>query len=333
MRVAERDSVDRRVRPGERIPRAIWGRAANSEVPMSEADAHILDLNDPREAEPIHQLRRVVVAGHGIGGSVRAEELEHERIGMVANMEDAIRIGHRGEDEGRQLAPEAGQMRVPDDDHPRRHSARPSTRRLLHGATPKPNEPDLTRRVLHPMRPGTVELAFVRLWCHGVQPAARIAISPRGPVSVARCGTLSHMTHEVTRRHRSFRFSEHTLERLDARAHEIRETRTGLAERYLEEGLRMDEHPGIGFADGPAGRRAVLLGTGLDVWEIVATIRQNSGSPEAAAAYLELPTGPVRSATRYYAAFPDEIDDILERQTAIAERERSAAERERTIFR
>lgn len=141
------------------------------------------------------------------------------------------------------------------------------------------------------------------------------------------------MTHDAVRRHRSFRFSERTLKRLDARAHEIRETRTGLAERYVEEGLRMDEHPGIGFADGPAGRRAVVLGTGLDVWEIVATIRQNGGSPEAAAAYLELPMGPIRSATRYYAAFPDEIDDILERQVAIAERERSAAERERSIFR
>lgn len=141
------------------------------------------------------------------------------------------------------------------------------------------------------------------------------------------------MTQDDTaRRHRSFRFSQQTLERLDARAHEIRETRTRLAERYVEEGLRMDEHPGIGFVDGPAGRRAVVLGTGLDVWEIVATIRQNRGSPKAAAAYLELPNGPIRTAARYYAAFADEIDDILERQTAVAERERSAAERERAIF-
>jgi uncharacterized protein (DUF433 family) len=140
------------------------------------------------------------------------------------------------------------------------------------------------------------------------------------------------MEQDSTRRHRSFRFSQHTLDRLDARAHEIRETRTGLAERYVEEGLRMDEHPGIGFADGPAGRRAVVLGTGLDVWEIIATIRQNRGSAEAAAAYLELPIGQVRAATRYYAAFPDEIGDVLERQAAIAEQEHSAAERERSLF-
>ena len=131
------------------------------------------------------------------------------------------------------------------------------------------------------------------------------------------------------RQHRSFRFSETTLRRLDTRAHEIRETRTGLAERYVEEGLRMDEHPGIGFADGPAGRRAVVLGTGLDVWEAVATVRQNNGSVRAAATYLARPASVVRMAMRYYASYPAEIDDLLERQAAIAEREQAAAERER----
>jgi hypothetical protein len=134
------------------------------------------------------------------------------------------------------------------------------------------------------------------------------------------------------RRHRSFRFSESTLRRLDERAHEIRETRTGLAERYVEEGLRMDEHPGVGFADGPAGRRAILLGTKLDVWEVVDTVRQNAGSVDAAARYLELPTGAVRTAVRYYAAFPAEIDELLARRDAIAERERMAAERERAVL-
>lgn len=136
-----------------------------------------------------------------------------------------------------------------------------------------------------------------------------------------------------TRQHRSFRFSQTTLSRLEARAHEIRETRTGLAERYVEEGLRMDEHPGIGFADGPAGRRAVVLGTGLDVWEVVATVRQPGSSVNGAARYLELPVSAIRAAVRYYAAFPGEIDDVLKRQAVIAERERAAAKRERAILR
>jgi uncharacterized protein (DUF433 family) len=123
------------------------------------------------------------------------------------------------------------------------------------------------------------------------------------------------------------------LERLEARAHHIRETRTGLAERYLEEGLRMDEHPGIGFADGPIGRRAVVVGTGLDVWEVIGTVRQSRGSVAAAAKYLDRPAAQVRAAVRYYAAFPDEVDDMLARQVAAAERERESARRERAIAR
>ena len=135
------------------------------------------------------------------------------------------------------------------------------------------------------------------------------------------------------RQHLTFRLPEPTLERLDARAHQIRETRTGLAERYLEEGLRMDEHPGIGFVDGPAGRRAVLVGTGLDVWEVIGIVKANRGSAAASARYLEMPEARIRHAVRYYAAFPDEIDQWLARQAAVAEREEAAARRERAILR
>ena len=39
----------------------------------------------------------------------------------------------------------------------------------------------------------------------------------------------------------------------------------------------MRRAPGIVFADGPAGRRAAVGGTGLDVWEIVATWRAGVG--------------------------------------------------------
>ena len=134
------------------------------------------------------------------------------------------------------------------------------------------------------------------------------------------------------RQHLTFRLPEPTLERLDARAHQIRETRTALAERYLEEGLRMDEHPGIGFADGPAGRRAVLVGTGLDVWEVIGTVKASRGSITATARYLGLPVGQVRSAVRYYAAFQDEVHDMLARQAAAAAREEEAARRERAAL-
>jgi uncharacterized protein (DUF433 family) len=127
----------------------------------------------------------------------------------------------------------------------------------------------------------------------------------------------------------TFRLPEPTLERLDARAHQVRETRTALAERYLEEGLRMDDHPGIGFVDGPAGRRAVLMGTGLDVWEVVGSVKASRGSAASAARYLDLSPAAVRAAVRYYAAFPADVDDMLARQADAAAREEEAARRER----
>ena len=134
------------------------------------------------------------------------------------------------------------------------------------------------------------------------------------------------------RQHRSFRFPEDTLERLDSRAKQIRETRTALAERYVDEGLRMDEHPGIAFADGPSGRRAVLAGAGLDVWEMIETLRQNRNSLEATARYLELPVAVVRTAVRYYAAFAEEIDDRIALNEEVARTAQEASRRERAVL-
>jgi uncharacterized protein (DUF433 family) len=85
-----------------------------------------------------------------------------------------------------------------------------------------------------------------------------------------------------------------------------------LAQRYVEEGLRMDEHPLIRFADGPAGRRARLTGTGKDVWEVIATVRDNDGDAAEAARYLEVPLGLVQAAISYYGAYTSEIDQWIE---------------------
>src|SRR5688500_20068379 len=38
----------------------------------------------------------------------------------------------------------------------------------------------------------------------------------------------------------------------------------------VEEALRMRRAPGVVFVDGPVGRRPVIAGTGLDVWEVIA---------------------------------------------------------------
>jgi uncharacterized protein (DUF433 family) len=74
----------------------------------------------------------------------------------------------------------------------------------------------------------------------------------------------------------------------------------------------MDEHPLVRFADGPAGRRARLVGTGKDIWEIIATVRDNTGDAAEAARYLEIPLGLVQAAITYYGACKGEIDEWIE---------------------
>ncbi len=99
-----------------------------------------------------------------------------------------------------------------------------------------------------------------------------------------------------------------------------------LAQRYVEEGLRHDFHPLIQFLDGPSGRRASLIGRGLDVWEVVATVRDNDGSIDTAAEYLQIPTGLVEAAVAYYGEYRDEIDEEIELNEAEYERGKAAAD-------
>lgn len=94
-----------------------------------------------------------------------------------------------------------------------------------------------------------------------------------------------------------------------------------LAERYLEEGVLMDEHPSIHFVDGAMGRRPAVLGTGLDVWEIVEVAIDNGGSVPDTASYLEIDPRLVESALQYYGSNREEIDNWIARIHALNERE------------
>lgn len=67
-------------------------------------------------------------------------------------------------------------------------------------------------------------------------------------------------------------------------------------------------HPLIRFVNGPSGRRASMVGSGLDVWEVIATVHDNDGSVAEAAGYLRVPVGLVQAAVDYYSENHDAID-------------------------
>ena len=133
--------------------------------------------------------------------------------------------------------------------------------------------------------------------------------------------TLCYDVYMEARGHLSMRPRLSTLHMLDVRAKLSGCQRTTLAERYLREGLLMDEFPGVHFVDGPMGRRPAIARTGLDVWEIVKVVRDNDGSTEEAAAYLEIEPRLVQFAIDYYGSNREEIDDWIARVHELSARE------------
>jgi hypothetical protein len=125
-----------------------------------------------------------------------------------------------------------------------------------------------------------------------------------------------------------------TLDRLAARERETGESQSELAQRYIEEGLRMERHPGIVFVDGPVGRRPALRG-GPDIWEVAPELQgvksDDTAEIEAVAAWMALPVSAVRAALGYYIEFRDEIDAWVDRNARLAEQHRAAWRAERGL--
>jgi len=133
----------------------------------------------------------------------------------------------------------------------------------------------------------------------------------------------------------AIRIEADTLRALRERSAQSGEPIVRLAQRYIDEGLRLERHPGIVFRTGPAGRRAVIVG-GPDVWEVVAAAR---GAPEsgeelvtALAERIGVPIERIRTAIRYYAEYPDEVDRFIAMVDEEGLRHEQTLERERQLL-
>lgn len=126
------------------------------------------------------------------------------------------------------------------------------------------------------------------------------------------------------------RLEARTLTSLEARGRLRGETKTRVAARLIDEGLRMEEHAGIVFRDGPSGRRAALP-AGPDVWELVETLHNTGEKGEqaiaATAEWGSLSVAQVRAAVRYYADYRQEIDERIRLNREEADRRRDGWQR------
>ena len=124
----------------------------------------------------------------------------------------------------------------------------------------------------------------------------------------------------------SIRFTPSLLARLRQRANATPgASAAGLAQRLIDEGLRMADHPGVIFKDGPPGRRAALA-YGPDVWEVIKFLREvderGPAAIDAAAEVLAVDTSRISTAISYYGDYSGEIDaEIAEADEASARAE------------
>jgi len=114
---------------------------------------------------------------------------------------------------------------------------------------------------------------------------------------------------------KGIRIPEGLAEEIGREAEKRDRSWSATATELLTEAIRMRRAPGIVFADGPAGRRAVIAGTGVDVWEVVAVWQETGEDPEELQANFDWLTEPqLRAAISYYLQFPADIDARLERE-------------------
>jgi hypothetical protein len=128
----------------------------------------------------------------------------------------------------------------------------------------------------------------------------------------------------------SFRLPADLLARLDEEAARTGSTVTTLVAGLLDEGLKTRRFPGIVYRDGPAGRRAALVG-GPDVWELVRAVKGSGGDGGQRLRQLSdelgIPLARLALAIDFYVAFPEEIDERIAADERAAAQVRELVER------
>jgi uncharacterized protein (DUF433 family) len=117
----------------------------------------------------------------------------------------------------------------------------------------------------------------------------------------------------------SVRFTLPTDRVVEEEAGRMRRSKSAVVEMLTEEAVRTRRFPGLGFRGEDVTRRPWVIGSGLDVWEIVQML-EDVGSVQQLVEDTQLSDRQVRLALAYRDAYPEEIDE------AIVQNRRSARE-------
>lgn len=117
----------------------------------------------------------------------------------------------------------------------------------------------------------------------------------------------------------SVRFSLPTDHLVEAEARRTRRSKSAIVETLTEEAARTRRFAGIGFRGEDAARRPWVIGSGLDVWEIIQML-EDFGSIEVLVEQTQLSERHVHLAVAYRHAYPDEIAEAIAENSRPPER-------------
>jgi len=117
---------------------------------------------------------------------------------------------------------------------------------------------------------------------------------------------------------KSIRIQEKTLKEIEQISRDSGKEFSAVANELLEEAVRMKRCPGIIFTEGTAGRRARIAGTGIEVWEVIATYKGVAEDfVRLRLAYHWLTEQQLRAATGYYLIYKEEIDRLIKQNEGL----------------
>jgi uncharacterized protein (DUF433 family) len=108
----------------------------------------------------------------------------------------------------------------------------------------------------------------------------------------------------------SVRFTLPTDRVVAEEARRTHRSKSAVVELLAEEAVRTRRFAGIGFRGEDAGRRPWVIGSGLDVWEIIQMV-EDFGSIERLLAETHMTEHQVRLALAYRESYPDEVAEAI----------------------
>ena len=113
---------------------------------------------------------------------------------------------------------------------------------------------------------------------------------------------------------KSLRLPPETMKEIEQMAKETGQDFSNVTKDLLQEAIKMRRCPGILFAEGANGREARVAGTGIEVWEVIATYKSVKGDfKRLHKAYHWLSAEQLKAALGYHRIYPQEIDRLIER--------------------